>query len=117
MPRSIRRRILIITFALLVGVAILEGVKLTWFPEVTGVVSFLFTLSAVLFTAAAAVLLDERIFQASQPNYPTDRDTKYLEADLLQLNRELEESTKIQTSELARLKPGAGFADRDAQAG
>lgn len=103
MPRSLRRRILITTFALLAGATIAEGVKNAWFPNLSGWLSFLFTLSVVLLAALAGILWDGRIYQTQQHNILKDSDRNHLEADLLQLNRELEESSKAQTSELARL--------------
>jgi PAS domain S-box-containing protein len=76
---------------------------IAWFPQVTRWLSFLFTLGAVLLAAITGILIDKRIFPKLQHDTLIENERKQLEADLLQLNRELEESAKVQTSEMARL--------------
>ena len=103
MPRSLERRIIIVSVAVLVGATIAEGVKSAWFPQLTGWSSFLFSLGAALLATIAGIFLAERVLRARHLDDSKDNERKRLEANLLELNRELEESAKAQTSELARL--------------
>lgn len=103
MPRSLNRRIFITAIALVVGVTIAEGVLFVLLPHASAFSSFLFILSAALLSANIGIFLDERIFQARSLSLTKEDERKRLEANLLQLNRELEESAKAQNSELARL--------------
>jgi PAS domain S-box-containing protein len=103
MPRSLERRIIIITLALLLGATITEGVKTAWFPQLSGFLSFLTTLIAASLATLIGILLAEHIPNTQPSTELKEYERKRLEANLIQLNRELEESAKAQTSELARL--------------
>ena len=97
MSRIFWRRLLITAFALLVGLLLAEGIRRLFFPQSSGWI--LFFLCGTL-TASLVLFLDLRLAAVSSRLIaPSPR----LEADLLQLNRELEERARTNQNELARL--------------
>jgi PAS domain S-box-containing protein len=103
MSRAFWRRLLITAVLLLVGLLLAEGIRILFFPQFNGWTLYFFvgTLAAALglYLDASLRATDERVAVSSRRS----RLSSHLEADLLQLNRELEERARVHQNELARL--------------
>jgi len=97
MSRKFWRRLLITALSLLLGLLLAEGIRRLFFPQSSGWI--LFFLCGTL-AAALALFLELRLAAVS---YKRISPPSHLEADLEQLNRELEERSSLHQSELARL--------------
>lgn len=103
MHRALKRRIVFSMVVLLCGVSIAEGVKNAWLSDISGWPAFLFTSSVVFLAAILALVLEHHLSPERPENHQADREKQLLEADFLQLNRELEAQSEAKSSELARL--------------
>jgi PAS domain S-box-containing protein len=100
MTRIFWRRILFIAISLLFGLVIAEGIRNLFSPPLNGWTSFILTgILGILSAALGLFLTDKLAAVSSQPTSPSS----HLEADLLQLSRELEEHAQTHQSELSRL--------------
>lgn len=100
MSRTFWRRILFIAISLLFGLVIAEGIRNLTSPPLDG--WMVFFLRGILGTLSAAfgLFLDYKLVAVSSKRTPP---SSHLEADLEQLNRELEERSNLHQNELARL--------------
>ena len=98
MSRAFWRRLLITAISLLVGLLLAEGIRRLLFPQSSGWI--LFFLCGTLAAALGLFLTEKRVAVSSKR---TPLPSPRLEADLLQLNRELEERARVHQNELARL--------------
>jgi len=100
MSRTFWRRILFIAISLLFGLVIAEGIRNLFSPPLNGWISLSLMAILGILSAALGLFLDERLVAVSSKRIPP---SSHLEADLLQLNRELEERSSLHQSELSRL--------------
>ena len=100
MSRTFWRRILFIAISLLFGLVIAEGVRNLFSPPLNGWTAFILTGTLGILSAALGLFLDLRLAAVSYKRTPP---SSHLEADLLQLNRELEERANAHQNELTRL--------------
>jgi PAS domain S-box-containing protein len=98
MSRAFWRRLLITALSLLLGLLLAEGIRRLFFPQSSGWI--LFFLCGTLAIALASFLTEKRVAVSSKQTPPP---SPHLEAELLQINRELEERANLHQSELARL--------------
>jgi PAS domain S-box-containing protein len=119
MSHAVRRRTLIIAVTLLFGMALAEGVHSLFFAQTNGWMTFVLTGIFGVLAAVLGVFLDAWVLRdspRSQDNTSLSADDMpaavsskrtppplHLEADLLQLSRELEERANAHQNELARL--------------
>ena len=97
MSHAFWRRLLITALSLLVGLLLAEGIRRLFFAQSNGWI--LFFLCGILAVALGSFLDGWLTSVSSKRTSSLPR----LEADLLQLNRELEERTRTNQNELARL--------------
>jgi PAS domain S-box-containing protein len=106
MSRSLRRRILIIAISLLLALAVSETVQNIFVPAPGGWISFLISLTLAV-TAATLGLFFEDSLSHKENRLPASSEkappSSHLEAEILQLNRELEQRANQHENELARL--------------
>jgi PAS domain S-box-containing protein len=100
MSHILGRRILFTAISLLFGLVIAEGICNLFSPPLNGWTSFFLTGTLGMLSAALGLFLHERLAAVSSKRISP---SSHLEADLLQLNRELEESANIHQNELSRL--------------
>ena len=100
MSRSIRRRILIISGVFLGAVAVTQGITFLFLPTLNPPQAFWLLIVTAFLGLLVGLYLDERL---SLKHIPPSETHRRLQADLLDLNRELEERALTQKNELARL--------------
>jgi PAS domain S-box-containing protein len=106
MSRTFWRRFLIIAISLLLALLIGEGIQRLISPTLNGWTSFLLTLTLAILASALGLFFES--LHAPEDRLPPalpkrDSASNHLEADLLQLNRQLEERASQNQNELARL--------------
>ncbi len=100
MSRSLWRRIFFLAGTFFVVVLAMEGGKFLFFPNLTSWQASLLTIMAGFFGILVGGYLDERTTLTTSLKNETHQ---HLQADLLELNRELEARALTQKNELARL--------------
>lgn len=106
MSRKLGRQILFIAISLLFGLVIAEGIQTLFSPPLNSWASFFLTGILGILSAAIGLVLESSLHADDEQAAVSSKripPSSHLEADLLQLNRELEERSNLHQSELARL--------------
>lgn len=105
MSRTLWRQILLITVSILFGLVIAESVEKLFSSPLSNWLAFILTVILTILATALGFLLESALHARDEPPVasPGHPASDHLEADILQLNYELEERANQHQSELARL--------------
>ncbi|MEW5867649.1 MAG: ATP-binding protein [Chloroflexota bacterium] len=101
--RSLGRRLLMVALIILPGMILVEVGVLYLFPQIQQWLFAIFSMFFALLAAGLGVYFDWRLSGKPRPTPQKTPEQQRLEAELFHLSQELEERSREQTAELARL--------------